>query len=76
MGINFRWCVLMVYIRWCAHITALLLLAVGQKKKLCTKDRMLKWGFIGDIVCTFSRGGIEVRNHIFVAIGYGGLFNV
>ncbi len=62
---------------WCTlggvHI---FLLAVEKKKNLCTKDRILKWGFIGDIVCTFSRGGIEVRNHIFVAIGYGGLFNV
>ena len=29
---------------------------------------MQKWGFTGDVVCTFCRGSIEVRNHIFTII--------
>lgn len=35
------------------------------RDNLSTSDRLLKWGFVGDVLCVFCRGGIEGRNHLF-----------
>jgi hypothetical protein len=32
---------------------------------LTTGDRLLKWGFMGDVLCVFCRGCIEGRNLLF-----------
>jgi hypothetical protein len=44
------------------HTKAFIYFLVDNKNKFCTKDRMLKWGFTGDVVRTFYlRTGYGVR---------------
>jgi hypothetical protein len=40
------------------------------KNALITGERMLHWGFQGDVQCAFCRNGVEDRNHIFFQCGF------
>jgi hypothetical protein len=37
---------------------------------LITKERMCVWGFMGDCLCSFCRGRIENREHLFFQCGF------
>lgn len=40
------------------------------KKCLTTVDRLLKWGYKGEVQCAFCRNCIESREHLFFKCGY------
>jgi hypothetical protein len=41
------------------------------KDALITKERMCRWGYLGDCLCLFCRGRIENRDHLFFQCGFG-----
>lgn len=43
---------------------------LAARDSLITGERLLKWGFKGDVLCAFCRGGIEGRNHLFFECGF------
>lgn len=46
------------------------ILWLAIQNRLTTGDRMLTWGFKGDINCVFYRNGTESRDHLFFLCGF------
>jgi hypothetical protein len=40
------------------------------RDSISTGERLLKWGFQGDVMCVFCRSNIEGRDHLFFQCGF------
>jgi len=43
---------------------------LAMRDALSTGRKLLCWGFLGDVKCTFCRFGIEDRDHLFFSCGF------
>jgi hypothetical protein len=38
---------------------------LAMRDCLTTADRLVKWGYKGELICVFCRNGIESKEHLF-----------